>query len=149
MAKRQKIDSNNYLKGLNDVIGNIQEAVDSIEYGSSIGLADALLYVASESQQKAPVDTGDLRGSVLVELDGIKTAEGNSGGGISISGNIPDTAVSGTVSFNTSYAADQHEHTEYDHPKGGQAKYLESTLTQNKDRILRLIADGITDKLGG
>lgn len=149
MAERQKISSNDYLKGLNDVIDNIQEAVDSIEHGSSIGLADALLYVAAESQQKAPVDTGDLRGSVLVELEGTEVAKGQHGGGISITGSIPDTAISGTVSFNTPYAADQHEHTEYDHPRGGQTKYLESTLVQGKSRILQLIAGRIMDELGG
>lgn len=138
-----------FLQGLNDVISNIQDAVDNLEHGSTTGLADALLYVATESQQKAPVDSGDLRGSVLVELEGTKIAEGQKSGGISISGSMPDTATSGTVSFNTPYAAAQHEHTEYDHPKGGQAKYLESTLVQGKSRILHLIAGGIMDEFGG
>lgn len=138
-----------YLQGLNDIIDNIQDAVDNLEHGSTTGLADALLYVAAESQQKAPVDSGDLRGSVLVELEGAKIAGGQKGGGISLSGSMPDSATSGTVSFNTPYAANQHEHTEYNHPRGGQAKYLESTLVQNKSRILHLIAEGVTDRLGG
>lgn len=147
MSERQKISNNNYLKGLNDIIENIQTAVDNIENGSSIGLANALLYVATESQQKAPAETGDLRSSVMVELDGITVAEGQHSEGLVLKGAVPDTATSGTVSFNTPYAADQHEHIEYNHSRGGQAKYLETTLTQNRNRILRLIADGITERL--
>lgn len=149
MAKRQKISNKDYLKGLKEITENLQNAVDNIEHGSVVGLADALLYVATESQQKAPVDTGDLRGSVLVELDGTKIAEGLTNGGISVSGSIPDTATVGSVSYNAKYAANQHEHTEYDHPRGGQAKYLESVLVESKDRILHLIAGGIMDELGG
>ena len=70
MAKRQNIPESEYLKGLNEVTENIQEAVDNMVSGSVQGLADALLYVASESQQRAPVDTGDLRGSVEVKING-------------------------------------------------------------------------------
>lgn len=149
MTKRQKISSKDYLKGLKDTTESLQNAVDDIEHGSVVGLADALLYVGTESQQKAPVDTGDLRGSVLVELDGAKLAEGIKNGGITMSGSIPDSATVGSVSYNTPYAANQHEHTEYDHPRGGQAKYLESVLIENKDRILHLIAGGIMNELGG
>ena len=104
------------------------------------GLKDALLYVATESQNKAPVDTGDLRGSVLVEMDNTVIAKGNESGGITITGNAPENSTKGSVSYNTPYAANQHEHTEYDHPLGGQAKYLESVITGEKDRILQLIA---------
>ena len=146
MAERQNIREGEYLKGLNDVAGNIQEAVDNMIDGSVRGLADALMYVASESQQRAPVDTGDLRGSVEVKIDGSVYARGQNGGGLAINGSIPqaDTdRVVGEVSYNTKYAANQHEHTEYSHPKGGQAKYLESVLVEKKDEILNLIAGGV------
>lgn len=139
MAKRQHISEDNYLSGLKEVIENLQEAVDKIEHGSAKGLADALLFVGSESQQLAPVDTGDLRGSLLVEMDGKE---------IHSVGDAPENAKMGSVGYTAKYAADQHEHTEYDHPKGGQAKYLESVLVGNQDRILHLIAGGIMDELG-
>jgi hypothetical protein len=138
MAKWQKIDEADYLKGLNDVMNEIQEEIDKLQTKSEEGLKNALLFVATESQNKAPVEFGDLRGSVLVEMDGNVVAEGNEQGGLSIVGNASGTA--GSVSYNTPYAATQHEHTEFDHPLGGQAKYLESVLTSEKDRILQFIA---------
>ena len=140
MAKRIDIPSGDYLKGLNDIIENLQEEIDKMKAQSVEGLKDALLYVATESQNKAPVDTGDLRGSVLVEMDHTVIAKGNESGGLTITGDAPENSTKGSVSYNTPYAANQHEHTEYNHPLGGQAKYLESVLTGEKDRILQLIA---------
>ena len=147
MAKRQNIPESEYLKGLNEVTENIQEAVDNLEHGSVVGLANALLYIATESQQRAPIYTGDLRGSVEVKIDGEQYAHGEKSGGVTITSTLPDTATKGEVSYNTKYAANQHEHTEYDHPKGGQAKYLESVLVEEKDRILKLIAEGIINEM--
>ena len=147
MAKRRNIPKSEYLKGLNEAVDNIQEAVDNLEHGSVVGLANALLYIATESQQRAPVDTGDLRGSVEVKIDGEQYAHGEKSGGVTITSTLPDTATKGEVSYNTKYAANQHEHTEYDHPKGGQAKYLESVLVEEKDRILKLIADGAINEM--
>lgn len=147
IAKRKNIPESKYLKGLNEAVENIQEAVDNLEHGSVVGLANALLYIATESQQRAPVDTGDLRGSVEVKIDGEQYAHGEKSGGITITSTLPDTATKGEASYNTKYAANQHEHTEYDHPKGGQAKYLESVLVEEKDRILKLIAEGIINEM--
>lgn len=138
-----------YLSGLQKVTENIRQAADKIEHGASEGLAYALMFVAAESQQRAPVDTGDLRGSVQVSMDDTLYAIGNPGGGMSQGDAPPEKATVGTVSYNAKYAAAQHEHTEYDHPRGGQAKYLESVLVQHKQRILRLIADGIAEKMEG
>ena len=140
MAKRIDIAREDYLKSLNDVIENLQEEIDKMIVQSTEGLREALIYVAKESQKKAPVEFGDLRGSVLVEMDNTVIAEGNESGGLTVTGDIPENAVSGSVSYNTPYAANQHEHTEYDHPLGGQAKYLESVLTSDKDEILEIIA---------
>lgn len=154
MAKRQEIPESEYLKGLNEAVDNIQEAVDNMISGSVVGLADALMYIATESQQRAPVDTGDLRGSVEIKIDYKDYAHGENGGGVTITGTLPDDSeveeiggAFGEVSYNTKYAANQHEHTEYDHPKGGQAKYLESVLVEEKDRILKLIAGGIINEM--
>lgn len=140
MAKRVDISGDDYLKGLNDIIESLQEEIDKLQTQSVKGLETALLYVAKESQKKAPVEFGDLRGSVLVEMDNTVIAEGNEGGGLTVTGETPENAVSGSVSYNTPYAANQHEHTEYDHPLGGQAKYLESVLTGDQDKILDIIA---------
>ena len=147
MAKRQHIDSGCYLKGLQDTIENIQAAIDKIEQGSVQGLADALMYVGAESQNRAPVETGDLRGSLEVEAGGTIIAKGKTGGGIDIIADPPENGTHGSVSYNTPYAAAQHEHTEYDHPLGGQAKYLESVLVEEQDGILKLVGGGVINSL--
>ena len=36
--------------------------------------------------------------------------------------------IEGRVAYNTVYAARQHEETTWEHPRGGQAKYLEEPL---------------------
>lgn len=167
MAKRQDIPEGEYLKGLRDVVDNIQQAVNKMEHTSVVGLADALLFVAEESQQRAPVETGDLRGSVEVKIDNEDYAyceeyradkanhEKNDESRerkdyvLSVQGTLPETASRGEVSYNTKYAANQHEHTEYDHPLGGQAKYLESVMVEHKQRILQLIANGVVSGLKG
>lgn len=145
MAKRQHID--NYLGGLQDAVDNLQAAVDKIKSGSAQGLADALIFIGTESQKKAPVETGDLRGSLEIEMNGTVIGKGNSGGGVEVISAPLENSISGKVSYNTPYAAAQHEHTEYDHPHGGQAKYLESVATGEQDRILKLIAGGIVNSL--
>lgn len=147
MAKRKKISSENYLKGLKEATENLQDAIDKIKHGSVKGLANALLVVGKESQKKAPVETGDLRGSLEVTIDDTKIAEGQKGGGIRIVSEAPENGTVGTVSYNTPYAANQHEHVEYDHPLGGEAKFLEKVLNSEQDRILRLIADEVMNDL--
>lgn len=147
MGKRVIIPKDKYLSGMESVVANIQGAIDCMDRTSVQGLADALLFTATESQQRAPVNTGDLRGSIQVTIDNFVIASGVKGGSINIDAGLPQTAVKGSVSFNTKYAAAQHEQINYSHPHGGQAKYLESVLVDNKDRLLKLIADKIT--LGG
>jgi hypothetical protein len=67
----------------------------------------------------APVDTGDLRGSA----------------------SVTEIANGYRVSFGMRYAAVQHEGLEFNHPRGGQAKYLEQPLEENRPRYLQLIRD--------
>jgi hypothetical protein len=50
------------------------------------------------------------------------------------------TIVRGEISFNTVYAAYQHEHTELKHPRGGNAKYLEAPLKQYAPELAPFIA---------
>lgn len=75
-----------------------------------------------EAQRRAPVDEGTLRGSGEVEI---------------VEGPNEVTAV---VSFNTVYAARQHEELDWDHPKGGQAKYLESVVKERAPRYEGILA---------
>lgn len=156
MDAKITFDDSEYLKGLNEITEKLQEGIEKLNKKNSRGFVDALMFVANESQLRAPVDTGDLRGSVQVEINGEIYAEGEKidsdssenekikipNREIKVVGALPEHATKGSVSFNTKYAATQHEQINYDHPRGGQSKYLESVLVENQDRLLQLIANG-------
>jgi len=72
-----------------------------------------MLDLQGKARDKAPVLTGDLKGSA------------DSGASAAVTG------VEGFVSFDTPYATRQHEDMDYKHPNGGQAKYLEQPLKEN------------------
>jgi hypothetical protein len=67
-------------------------------------------HVLGEAQRLAPIEEGTLRASG--ELEVTRTVD----------------AYTAEVSFNEVYAARQHEETEWRHPLGGQAKYLEQPV---------------------
>lgn len=68
----------------------------------------------------APILTSHLRGSGHVEVE-------ESLGRVDV-----------TVSFDTPYAAKQHEELDYNHPRGGQAKYLEQPYLEQLPRYVEL-----------
>lgn len=75
-----------------------------------------------EAQRRAPIEEGTLRASGELEIK-----------------ERPDR-IEAVVSFNTVYAARQHEETEWVHPLGGEAKYLERPLLENSGRYNRILA---------
>lgn len=80
-----------------------------------------------ESVALAPIEKGELRESAATEFS--------------------ENGLVGVVSFNTPYAAAQHERTDQAHPGGGQAKYLETPLVRNRDRYQKQMADAINKVL--
>ena len=90
-----------------------------------------LKVVAADLQGKAqkltPVDTGDLQGSAYSEVENLE----------------------GTVGFTEIYALRQHEEMDYNHPKGGQAKYLEQPYKENMQKYIDDIANAIKRAVGG
>lgn len=70
---------------------------------------------------KTPVETGALRASARVSTSGTRAA----------------------VSYNTPYAARQHEEIGWSHPGGGQAKFLESAMREQSSTIRAIIAEHI------
>lgn len=57
--------------------------------------------------------------------------------------------VRAEVSFNTPYAAYQHERTDLDHPRGGEAKYLERALLQHADEFSAFVAARVKAAMKG
>jgi hypothetical protein len=75
-----------------------------------------------EGARLAPVDEATLRGSGHIDRS------------------VTPASVTFEVSFNTPYAARQHEETNWEHPKGGQAKYLEEPLKRKAHSYEALVA---------
>lgn len=75
--------------------------------------------IAGEAIKKTPVETGILRGTAKVTDNGTDTS---------------------AVSYNTKYAARQHEELGYAHPSGGEAKFLEKAVIENQSKVASLIA---------
>lgn len=149
MGYRIEIPKDEYLRGLDQATEKLQALVDDIISAGAQGLADASLYILGEAVKRAPVDTGNLRGSGYVELDGQRVAKGTEGGSCTLTGAVPEDAARAEIGFNAKYAADQHEQVHYTHPRGGQSKYLESVLVEEQSRILTTITGRVDEVMGG
>lgn len=88
---------------------------------SERALEDCAEDLKGRSQRLAPIDTGDLRGSAYARREG----EG------------------WVVGFEEPYALIQHERLDYNHPKGGQAKYLEGPFNEQLPSYVRHIAESV------
>lgn len=78
-------------------------------------------HLRKEAVELTPVDTSTLRNSAKVTTDGNQAA----------------------VSYNTPYAARQHEEVGWNHPEGGQAKFLETAMINESQQIARIIANTV------
>jgi hypothetical protein len=83
-----------------------------------------------KSSRQAPVDTGDLRANCTV---GPLKQDGGE--------------VYVTVGYDLPYAIVQHERLDFNHPKGGNAKYLEKPYNENCKKYEMHIKTTIKDAL--
>lgn len=141
------------LTGLQNVERQVQRRIAAVEETTPRAVADVALDLLSESVTRAPVDQGPLRGSGSARLGKKVIAEGYDedgragirGTGASLAtGTITGRDIDAEVRFEAEYALEQHERLDFDHPKGGQAKYLEDPLTENADRYLRHLRGALT-----
>ncbi len=76
-----------------------------------------------EAQRRTPIDTGDLRASAAI----VQT--------------VTKSKIETDIVFDMPYAIFVHEDLEANHPRGGQAKFLESVLRESAphmaDRLAR------------
>ena len=149
MGYRKNIPKDEYLAGLGAATNKLQDFVDNLVSASAQGLADTALYILGESVERAPVDTGDLRGSGYVKLDGQPYASGSSSGTAIIKGSVPEEATRAEIGFSAPYAADQHEQVAYSHPRGGRSKYLESVIVDEQGNLQAKLVDGILQAMAG
>lgn len=93
---------------------------------TSRAIYTALAEIQANAVNLAPIDQSHLRNSAYIDAP---TAKG--------------TTVGGRVSFPMVYAAVQHENEDFNHPKGGEAKYLEKAAERAAPRIAKMIERGI------
>lgn len=84
------------------------------------GLVLAAEHVLGESNKRVPHEEGTLENSGIVSYDPGK--------------------LRAAISYDTSYAAVQHEDLTLRHNGGREAKYLENALNAEKDAILEIVA---------
>ena len=105
---------------------NADALIARIQAGARAGVAEGAQAVATASQELTPVQDGVLRAATYVHNP------------IEVDGEV----LSG-VGNNTIYAARQHEETSWNHPRGGQAKFMETAMTQNADAVRQTIINHI------
>lgn len=101
-----------------------------------------------EMVRRAPVDEGTLRGSHSMHLGGERIATGADFGGDAAGATPADGGQDSgpmtlTIVANTVYAMYQHETVELNHPKGGEAKWMERVLNENRGQYEKRIAAAV------
>lgn len=93
------------------------------------------LDLAGRSAQQAPVDTGDLRNNCTAVINDSEVFKEQRVTGSS----TPAEKVEATVGYSLPYALRQHEELDYNHPKGGKAKFLEEPFLEKEQDYINLL----------
>jgi hypothetical protein len=109
---------------MNEFNWDSKGALSSARNVAKVALNICALDLKGKSQAEAPIKTGDLRSNCSVPPL-TETDEG----------------LSATVGYSLIYSHYQHEHTEFNHPLGGKAKFLSDPAQQNMSKYFKKIAD--------
>ncbi len=153
MAKREMKTAADYAAAHRAIQDKIDGIFQGIKGATQRAVTDVAIDILSRSVERAPIEFGDLRGSGYAEIndatvamgvegtsfpaEGEKRAKAPAAGDIEILGppGEPDgNVIRGEVGYTAPHAFVQHEHTEFNHPIGGQAKFLESIIVENVER---------------
>ena len=91
--------------------------------GAIKGLSDAVEHLLTEANKRVPHDEGTLERSGAASVDA--------------------QSMTGAVSYDTPYAPRQHEEMNYQHDGKGEAKWLETTFSEQADTVGKIIAAAI------
>ena len=105
---------------------NGDKAIAGFKAGKQAGLRLAAEAVLAESNSRAPVRDGALRASGSTAVSGDEAA----------------------IGYSIIYAARQHEEIGWNHPNGGQAKYLETAVTAKAGEVGQIIANAVKRGMG-
>ena len=115
------------IKGLNELNAKLEQLKQISEDTMQDELADIALDLGSKCANAAPVESGDLRGDLANPRK-----EGD---------------FEWKVGSDLVYCAVQHEHTEFNHPRGGGAKFLEKPFRANVNKYINAIGEAIMRNL--
>lgn len=126
------------LVGLRQAEAKVNAAIKNAGREVMAELTEFCFAVCGEAARRAPVETGDLRGSFVVEINGERWGHTTSGADGSVSfvrdrSDVPADVNTIQIYVGTAgcvYAVRQHEELTWNHPRGGQAKFLETTLNE-------------------
>lgn len=112
--------------------------IDAVSVGADVILGQAV--------KKAPRDTGTLRRSGTVTYKSLPNVDEVYPVAQQMQvqkepkpEHVQRNNIKAYVSFNTPYAHKQHEDLTLNHPREGEAKYLENALDENKGRVKTIV----------
>ncbi len=114
-----------------DGIAKAEKIARIIRRAAEKATRESMIDLQGRAQRLAPIETGDLRASAQWAVKA-----------------MPDGSIVGGVAFPLPYAAAQHEGVDFNHPRGGEAKYLERPLKENADRYSKHVSNTIKRELG-
>jgi hypothetical protein len=107
----------------------IKDACNELVQAALAGLSDAAEYGLEKAKEQVPKEAGHLDETGIVTVDKAK-----------------QTAA---VSFDGPYAVYQHELLHLKHIHGGNAKFLENALLDNREKFAEIIAAKMREVSGG
>lgn len=105
---------------------NVENVARQLRSAAYEGLAEGARVIETVSAGRAPIREGWLRNSVNTVMP-MSTSD----------------TMTAVVSFNIVYARYQHEGVGFNHPRGGQAKFLSQTVEDHDHIVKQIIANHI------
>lgn len=109
-----------------------KEIEDDIANAASEALLNCAVDLQDISVNRAPIDTGKLRENCVIDDSELDTTL---------------TVIVGYSREVDKYSIVQHERLDFNHPNGGEAKYLENPFNENTDKYIKYLANKVGDAL--
>lgn len=147
--------TNTLTSGLAKLAKKLPKAIENAAGVSGLALIDDSL----NQDPTPPIDTGYLRGSWFVYVNGKKKKGGKDAGQIPESINVDASKITATVGFSAEYAAAQHQNLApagswQPGPKSQTAgntggNFMGAKMERNKDRYAQVFADRLKKAIAG
>ena len=101
---------------------------------------DLRMIVSEAVRKKCEAAVGDAAEFLLEEANRTVPIEEAT---LTRSGTVSQEGLNAVVSYDTPYAARQHEELDWRHDEGRRAKWLELTFKEQRDRVIKFLADKV------